>query len=356
MHLTAIQIQHLRNIADARLDLSPGMNIIAGPNGSGKTSLLEAIYLLGRGRSFRSRHRNSLVQADFTQALVVGSLQHNTSRHRLACQITRQDRQMRLDGKDIRRSAKLAQFFPLQFINQQSLDLVDRGPAPRRKFLDWGVFHVEPAFFPAWQRYQRVLQQRNAALRQRQALSAWNTEFVAAGEALHEYRLAYLKDFIPVYEETRDMLLCMDVELHYARGWDEQLGLQASLAQQIQADQVRRFTHSGPHRADLVLEIDSEPANERLSRGQQKLLVASLALAQARLFSRRSERPCVVLVDDLTAELDKQHITLLLDTLIETGAQVFVTVTDAGLLGAVQAAGQRLFHVEQGRFSRVEVV
>lgn len=356
MQVCSLDIRQLRNISAASLEFSPGLNVIAGANGSGKTSLLEALYLLGRGRSFRSRSRDSLIQSGQVEATVVGRLQSDHQSHRIACQLSSRERRLRVDGTDIRRSAELALLLPLQFINQQSLDLVDRGPAPRRKFLDWGVFHVEPGFYPAWQRYQRVLQQRNAALRQHQAISAWDTEFVQAAGALHDYRRGYFEGFNRCFEQTRELLLGMPVTIAYQPGWNDRESLQEALQRQASGDRARHFTQSGPHRADLLLTIAGKPAADRLSRGQQKLLVAAMALAQARLYGQRCQRPCIVLVDDLTAELDTQHITSLLRALLETGAQVFVTVTDAGLVKPVQAASQSLFHVEQGRFRRAEVI
>jgi DNA replication and repair protein RecF len=356
MQLTGLELYHLRNIAQARLEPAAGLNVIAGPNASGKTSLLEAIYLLGRGRSFRTRCRDALIQGGHNEFMLRAELLQADSVHRLACQMSLSSRRIRFDGSDIKRSADLAHILPLQFINQQSLELVDRGPAPRRKFLDWGVFHVEPAFFTAWQRYQRVLQQRNAALRQRQPVNHWNPEFVAAAEGLHGHRHAYLQAFEQAFIQTCALLLDMPITLRYNPGWDTSQPLQTVLTTHLRSDQRRRFTQSGPHRADLLLQFDGQPAVERLSRGQQKLLVAALALAQAQLYSTRTGQACLVLVDDLTAELDVRHVKTLLDALLDTGAQLFVTVTDAGLLSDVKTASQRLFHVEQGRFRCAEVV
>lgn len=351
MSIVRLELNHLRNIQSLTLEAHARLNIIAGPNGSGKTSLIEGIYLLGRGRSFRTNKRASLIQQNQECCRLFASIHQSTqSDNRLGIEICPRSRRFRLNGEDIQKSADLARILPIQFLNQQSFALVDQGPAVRRKFLDWGVFHVEPAFYPAWQQYQRALQQRNAALRNRSGdIEAWSEECAQTAMPLHRMRQEYSTALKAAFEERIHMLLAeFSVEMQYLPGWDVDAGLLTVFRQDWSRDSRRGFTHSGPQRADISFSIEGQAVVEHLSRGQQKLLVSALTLAQADVYAKGCARSCTILADDLSAELDEEHTGMLLKALLATGAQVFLTVTDEALLGNLLDTPHKLFHVEQG--------
>ncbi len=351
MSIARLELKHLRNIQSLSFEAHKQLNIIAGANGSGKTSLLEGIYLLGRGRSFRTNKRSSLIQHSHACCQLFTTIHEpGKPENRLGIEICTGSRRFRLNGDDIQKSADLARILPIQFLNQQSFALVDQGPAVRRKFLDWGVFHVEPAFYSAWQQYQRALQQRNAALRNRAGdIEAWNEECAQTALPLHRMRQKYSTALKVAYQQRLHCLLPeFNVDMQYLPGWDIDTGLLTVLRQDWSKDSRRGFTHSGPQRADIQFSIAGQPAVEHLSRGQQKLLVSALTLAQADVYAKDCARTCTILADDLSAELDKDHTSMLLQALLATGAQVFVTVTDEALLGNILDIPHALFHVEQG--------
>ena len=165
MPLLAVQVENLRCVRNADLKLDSRLTVITGPNASGKTSLLEAIFFLGRGRSFRSRQIERVIRTGADALTLIG---HVAGKHRptvIGIRADRESTQARIAGAQVKTLADLATAFPVQVIDPGIHKLVEEGPAGRRRAVDWGVFHVEPAFGTDWQRYQRVLRQRNAALR-----------------------------------------------------------------------------------------------------------------------------------------------------------------------------------------------
>jgi len=198
--------------------------------------------------------------------------------------------------------------------------LIKGSPRQRRRFLDWGLFHVEQRFLDLWQRYNRVLGQRNAALRQGwTALAPWNLQLVRVAEELDLQRREYASQLATAAQACFKELVGLErIEFRYQSGWSKEQNFTEALNSHIESDIKAGFTQRGPHRADLMMEVDGRPAAEYLSGGQQKLAACALFLAQARLYSSRLNEPCILLVDDLAAELDSDHRKTLLDILYST--------------------------------------
>ena len=206
---------------------SPRINILSGDNGSGKTSLLEAIHLLGLARSFRSTRLQPVIQFDQLSCTVFGEVVSELSSHALGVSRSRDGQfQIRIDGQSARSAAQLAHLLPLQLINPDSFRLLEGNPRIRRQFLDWGVFHVEPRFLLAWQRLQRALRQRNSWLRHGTidpvSEAAWSRELSQASDEIDGYRRAYIQSLKPLFEMTLSKLIDVpDLALSYYRGWDK---------------------------------------------------------------------------------------------------------------------------------------
>jgi len=235
--------------------------------------------------------------------------------------------------------------------------VVDGGPGWRRRLLDWGVFHVEHRFLEVWRRYHRALSQRNSALRQSHTgteAEVWERELAEAASYITAQRCEYLKRLQPQFTGYMEKLLpALDLNLRYRRGWPEGEDYREQLARARRADRKLGFTRYGPHRADLVIEASGRSARDFLSRGQQKLVGYGLRLAQAALLAEGQGRGPVILVDDLPAELDRAHRREVLKLLRTTGAQVFVTATDEGLLDFDDDIAGAVFHVEQGNVRKM---
>ena len=363
MYIRRLRISGLRNIATADLQPSPTFNAITGPNGSGKTSLLEAIYLVSRGQSFRTRKIDRVI-AESGETLVVRADLCDTSgrEHSNAVQRTRGERrpEMRVDGREAASTAALAENLPVLLLHSASQELVSGGPALRRQFVDWGVFHVEHEFIEQWRRFRRALEQRNALLRHGRMTPAqhqpWETMLAESAEIIDTYRKGYLEQLRPLFGEVLSQLQpeLAAVSIGYHRGWDARSDLYSQLEAHRERDLRYRATSEGPHRADVPLVWEGEPAAERLSRGQAKLVVYALKLAQGMLLRQQAGRTSVYLLDDLPAELDSQHRQRVLELLEPLQAQVFVTGVEPDGL-APQSADAQLFHVEQGRFADCKI-
>ncbi len=358
MSLIRLNVRAIRNLQPVELTPSPRINLLHGDNGSGKTSLLEAIYLLGLARSFRSSKLQPVLQHEQAQAVVFGQVQLVDGRT-ASLGISRErsgEARIRIDGQNARSAAQLAELLPLQLINPDSFRLLEGSPKVRRQFLDWGVFHVEQRFLPAWQRLQQALRQRNSWLRHARidpALqAAWDQELTAASDAIDSYRRAYIQALKPVFEDTLAAVLTLpELTLSYYRGWDRERSLQEVLTASVERDRQLGHTQAGPQRADLRLRIGSHNAADILSRGQQKLVVCALRIAQGRLLNQVRHGQCVYLVDDLPSELDEQHQLALCGLLEQLDCQVFITGVEARILkkGWQVDTPVALFHVEQGR-------
>ncbi len=357
MAILKLEVNGLRNLNEVNIEPSKGFNFIIGDNGSGKTSLLEAIHCLGRGKSFRNHKTNKLIQLDGDVFTVVGKIRQIDRDFTVGMQRSRQGSQIRLSGKPIHSLSELTQLQPIALLEPGLHRLVEEGPEYRRKFMDWGVFHVEPTFGSMWRTFRRALAQRNAALRDRwsqKAIKQWDAELVAAAENLDQVRSQYLeslKTFIG--QKIRGFDGLPEVDVSYQRGWREGLSYPEYLASQYDSDRERGFTQFGPHRADMRLRVKNLDARDVLSRGQQKLLVATLVLAQCQQMASL-DTSTVILVDDLPAELDSDKRKALLDALENTGAQIFVTGTEKGLFEGANFSQAGVFHVEQGRVTTLE--
>jgi len=274
-------------LQSAALDLDPRFTLISGPNASGKTSLLEAIYVLGRGRSFRTRRLEHLIRHGSEQFVVFGEIESADRRIPVGVEGSASGVHARIGGAKASSLAELAVALPVQIIDPEIHRLIEEGPSRRRRFLDWGVFHVEPTFVAHWQRYRQALKQRNAALKSgqpRAAVAAWEGDLLRYGELLTDARARYVAQLLEPAAVIGRNLLGMDLQLSYRPGWARGLSFAESLQQSRSHDQASGATQVGPHRAELSIRLNGVGVKDRISRGQQKLLAAALLMAQLKLF------------------------------------------------------------------------
>lgn len=355
MTIHKLQIQNLRNLSSVNLEPSEHINVFWGKNGAGKTSVLEAIHYLTHGRSFKVSRNRSLIQRDQSQLVVYGVV--GPGKYPIGLQRSKEGQvDIRISGEKVSALSELARLVPVQVINSDAFLLLEGSPKTRRQFLDWGVFHVEPSFLSVWQRAQKALKNRNTLLRSGRItdlqMSPWTREFISASNEVDRLRQHYLTGFSEYFQDLLSQLIDLpDLKLSYSRGWDKTKTLEEVLTDGVDRDKKTGFTHAGPQRADLRIRLGKENAADVLSRGQQKLVVSALKLAQGiDLMKRKESKRCIYLLDDLPAELDQQHIEQICHVLDNMDAQVFITCINPESVRPYwhQKDRLRLFHVEQG--------
>ena len=349
MSLKKLDIYTLRNIKKASIEPLAGINLITGENASGKSSLLEALFILGRARSFRATNLKQVIQFEQTEFIV--------SAH---CEPQSMHMGIKHNGKtcDIRinqhncSKADLAYSLPVLLIHPKSYKLLDGGPQIRREFLDWGVFNYEPDFLTQWRQFKKTLQQRNSLLKTKKTnqLNVWNTEFVEYGTMVDKHRYEYLDKLKPVFYKISSFFVGIEnLHLQFVSGWDKEIHLLSALEKDLEKDLRYGFTHSGPHRGDFSLLVNGRLAKDFVSRGQLKLLMLALKLAQVKLINSINNSSVCLLIDDLTAELDLPNKAKLLKFLDELDCQVFMSTTELSNFGDLSAISKyKVFHVEHG--------
>jgi DNA replication and repair protein RecF len=350
--LSRLQVTDFRCLQSAELDPDSHFTLVSGPNASGKTSLLEAIYSLGRGRSFRTRRLEHLIRHGAERFVVFGEVDTTTRRVPMGVEGSRNGIRAQIDGDKPSSLAELASFLPVQIIDPEVHHLIDEGPSGRRRFLDWGVFHVEQSFVGHWQRYQQVLRQRNAALKARQprdVVSVWDGDLVRTGESLSAARARYVTLLSPSAEAIGRNLLGMDLSMSYRNGWLKGQSMAEALEQSWNHDLETGATQVGPHRAELGIRLGGAPVKDRISRGQQKLLAAALLIAQLKLFPEGSPVQPTLLLDDPAAELDDERLANLIREVSSQAVQLIVTT----LHGEFSAFGEpgRRYKMNAGQVS-----
>ena len=353
--ISKLHVRAVRNIADVSIGPATGFNLLFGSNGSGKTSILEAIHALASGKSFRSGKLDLLVQHGSDKTLVFAEL---ASGHKFGfSKLFKEPPQLKLDGDRVKNWESVALLLPLLILDSNTFQLADGGPQVRRAFLDWGVFHVEPGFLSNWRDVKRCIVQRNLLLRGRtfdsEQMSAWDLHFALCSDFVDTSRKKYISRFAPLFTNIYSSLapaLAEKLSFSYVRGWDESKHLEEVLLENQKLDFKYGATQAGPHRAEILLKFGKDKAIDVLSRGQLKVLVIAMKIAQGQLLNTLSSRRCSFLVDDLAAELDPINRSAVLQLLHAMQGQVFLTAVERADIETClpDTASPTTFHVERG--------
>lgn len=355
MGLRSITLGNCRNLAEATLELEPGLTLVTGCNGSGKTALLESIHLLGTGRRTGSSKIQPFITYGAGSCTVFGRVEQAGREYRLGVTRLRNGgRLLKVDGEETRRTSLLAGILPLQVLTPLTIELVNGPPVYRRRFLNWGLFHVEHQFASVWSRFIQCLRQRNALLRQGATdgdMEVWEKQLAETGAHIDAMRSNYVDSVVAAISDCAAVFnLSGALEFGYQRGWPAAESLQEVLDRTRDSDRERGFTGAGPHRADLQVRWRGRQAAETASRGEMKALSWAMRLGQGRHMEARSATNCTYLVDDLGAEFDAGRRHAILGWLQEQAEQAIVTMIDANETGDHAFAGR--FHMKHGRFSK----
>jgi DNA replication and repair protein RecF len=355
MSFDLIRVGNFRNLTQCEIFPQSGINIFFGNNASGKSSFLEALYVLGRGRSFRDSQLANLIQNNQRAFTVFARQRSKERKASIGIEYSKSGFRAHLNGEPIKRLSELAERTPIQIIAPNTLEVVEKGSQNRRSLMDWGVFHVEHAFGNLSSRYSRVLAQRNADLKNSYTTSEiWIPELVTLGNAIDSARRSYISQLETIY---REMSVRIGIEqipaLELYSGWNRRQTLEESITASFVQDKKRGFTSVGPHRADILFKDENGLLKKWGSRGQIKMTLIALLLAQRDVLQHKMKMSSVLLLDDLAAELDETNLERIYQVLYAAPQQVFITTVDRQRYKKVHT--DSWFHVEHGSISKVSV-
>jgi len=347
--------ERFRCLTEFEFEPGPSFNLIHGANASGKTSLLEALAYLGRGKSFRGASVSELIQHGTRDFVLRGVVTSDSRSVRIGVRNSREGLEVRVDGETTGGAAALVEALPLQVIDPAVHDLVAGGPDQRRRFLDWLTFHVEHGYATVWRQFRRALKQRNAVLKTEPtpaALAPWDAEFADLAARVDGARRRAFQMACGALSARADELLDGSVDFEYRRGWPEDTSLEQTLQDNHRRDLASGSSQYGPQRADLALRFDARVARRLVSRGQQKLLASALILGSVESVQQVLRRRLLLLLDDPAAELDTESVNRLMTAAASLDCQIVATSLQRDAL--VMPPETRVFHVEHGRLMSPE--
>ncbi|MCU7818235.1 MAG: DNA replication and repair protein RecF [gamma proteobacterium symbiont of Lucinoma myriamae] len=373
MPLELLKIHNGRNFTEYTLTPHPHFNIIFGSNGVGKTTILESIYLLLRSRTFRSNKIKSFINYNENTCTVFSkfsSFDNNEFEESFTLGISRSKDLsqpiIHLNSKKITSLSSITKLVVLGLITPESFTLLDAGPSIRRKFIDWGVFHVEQAFLVDWRSFKKILDNRNNVLsnlsksykvkhgltsQQLDLIHCWSPQLIELNNKLNVYRSNLIKNILPYFKEYLSLFfsqLSQQISLTYYRGWSKEINYSEYLATKLNEDLSAGFTRYGTHRGELKISINKNLAKDILSRGQKKIVIICLILAQFRYLIETDNKHLhsLLLLDDIDSELDSRNLKIFFDILASLKSQIVATTTNDARYSFLKKSEHRLFHVK----------
>lgn len=352
MGIKSVELINFRNIIHTELKINQNLNLFFGENASGKTSILEALYLISTGTSFRTNKLQEIINFDQGR-LYVNGITENVGEIPTSIRISigKSDRSIKISGKEIGSRAELASYFPLQLVNPKSFMVIEGAPSFRRQLMDWGVFYIKPSFIKNWKRYKRALVQRNHILKNGigNDIEIWDLELSKYGTIVSEDREEYLTELKPYFTSiAKKFYPLLNFDLRFSAGWDSTLKYFEVLQKNKNRDVHYGFTQNGPHKADFEILIEDHAAKKFASRGQMKILVIALKIAQLELYKLKSSRQAFLLIDDICAELDKKNLQILKELMRENDLQYFLSVLNKLDFGEFRKFDSSIFKLQNG--------
>ena len=358
MSIVKLDTQHFRNLKETAVEFHPTLNAIVGDNGSGKSSILEAIFYLAHAKSFRTTQATKLVTID-NQQFVISMLDDENNRLGISKNTSTNETLIKINGERCKKLSLLAQRLAVQIVTPESFKLFFGGPKERRKFLDLGMFHVKHEFMQLWKNFSKVLKQRNACLKSQspnQQLAYWTEPFIQLSEEIAQLRNGFVEELVNELNVWTQLLLPSlddEIRVQYLRGWSQTKSLQDVLKQNYQKEVQQGFSAAGSHKFDIRFNYNGVSVDQTFSRGQQKLFLLALTFAQTSLISKVNRVKPILLIDDFGAELDNDSRTLLANAIEKINCQVILSAIEKKSLDSLflNKKELKMFHVEHGKLS-----
>lgn len=343
MHIVSLYLHHFRNYDEAFFDFSPRMNLVCGPNAQGKTSLLEAIYFLMAGRSFRSSSPADMIKQGTPSLYVETSFLKHEIEQRLKLFSDGKERKIHYNSTAFSSPSSLLGILKGVVMTPDDVALVKAAPQARRLFMDVQIAQIDPLYIHHLTRYHRAMKQRNHLLRSKQLMTieSWEREMATSAAYLTLQRSQAIKELCIMSREIHAELT--DQQEHLSIEYKGLLPFEASLAhleqrylslweKQRPREIYFGYTLTGPHKDDLVLTINEKDVRSHASEGQQRSCVIALRLAEWERIRRLADEPPLLLVDDIGISLDAKRRRRLLEHMISHPGQIFLSTTDERLL------------------------
>jgi DNA replication and repair protein RecF len=369
MSVVKLTTHNFRNLTTNSIALHPQLNFILGDNGSGKSSLLEAIFFIGHGKSFRTSKSEHLACYD-THEFIVSVNDNNGLQFGLSKNTDLGLTSIKINGERHSRLSDLAKNIAVQIVTPESFKLFFGGPKERRRFIDLGMFHVKHDFSKQWRDFSRVLKQRNACIRsltEKSILDYWTNIFCELSIKVAMVRQEYVNGLIEELKIWLSILLpeLVDkVTVQYSQGWSQSKSLSDVLLSNVERERNYGYSLYGAHKFDVKFLLGKQVIDTQLSRGQQKLFLLALTFAQAKLIAKVNRVKPILLIDDIGAELDTNSRLSLSKAINNLDCQVIITaieesvldpflssllVTDTEDTNVDENGNYKMFHVKHGK-------
>jgi DNA replication and repair protein RecF len=361
MSIEKLITKNFRNISDGSINFDSECNLFIGANGSGKSSLLEALFFVGHGKSFRTNKNENLAVHD-KENFVLSIKDFDNGMFGISKDFTSNQTVIKINGERNSRLSELAKNIAIQVVTPESFRLFFGGPKERRRFVDLGLFHVEHRFSKSWSEFNRVLKQRNACLRNQvdnTTLNYWSEIFCQQSDIIAQYREEYLTLLSNELSIWTNILLpdiCSKIKVQYLRGWKQGASLSETVRANIDKEKLVGYSINGTHKFDIKFLLNKKPIESQLSRGQQKLFLVALTFAQAKLIERVKRLKPILLIDDVGAELDFNSRLMLQEAIKMLNCQVIITAIDKVAVEPLVPSNEKykMFHVKHGVISAID--
>lgn len=352
MQISTLNLENVRCIKKADIYLGENVNLLLGNNGSGKSTLLESIYILATGKSFRTSKLDSVKNFEGDNFTIFSKIEKKGFEKTVGFRKVRTKVDIRIDSIQINKLSELALNFSLLTFHSNSICIIEGEPQYRRRYIDWWLFHSKPQFYQEWLRYQKLLKQRNAALRQDNSLlHVWDEAFAESGDiidALRKSAIQELMEEILNIIKNNNLTQFNSLSWQYNSGWAKDETLLSSLKRSHKRDVLYGFTSVGIHRSDLRFYFHGKDAKEFLSRGQQKTLSLIMLIALASIHKKILHETPIFIIDDISSELDATHRYNLTEQIVKLGGQIILTAIDEKDLRFPMATPVSSFVLKQG--------
>ncbi|MDD3167866.1 MAG: DNA replication/repair protein RecF [Eubacteriales bacterium] len=365
MYLEKVELHHFRNYKEETVHFHKKVNIITGKNAQGKTNLLESLYIMSLGKSFRTNKDTEMIGFDQEFCRVKSTSLKEGRELEIEITIGSEGKKLKINGIKTSKTIDLLENVYMVVFSPEDLKIVKEEPEKRRKFIDRELCQLKPVYYRNLGRYKKILQQRNSLLKQQEGtadmIAVWDEGLAEYGAKLIQERKRFIEKLNRISKEIsrnitngkEELELSYEANISVKETYEEQKEhLIKTLSKNLKNDMLRRSTSAGPHKDDFKISAGGIDIRHFGSQGQQRTAALSLKLAEIKLIKEETKVSPILLLDDVLSELDAERQNYLINSLEEV--QLFITTTELSEELKKQLPQGDLFFVENGRVNKLE--